>query len=52
MTKLDPRNVPVSVPVYRHSGSFTPKPEGVSDGNAGGQIPPSQYSNKPNAELA
>jgi hypothetical protein len=46
MTKLEPRTPAVSVPIYRHSGSFTPKPEGASDGNAGGQVPPSQYFNK------
>jgi hypothetical protein len=45
MTKLEPRTPHgVTSPVYRHSGSFTPAPTGVSDGNAGGQITPSQYS--------
>lgn len=49
MTELDPRNPAVSVPIYRHSGTMVPAPKGKSDGNAGGQIPPSQYSNKPNS---
>jgi hypothetical protein len=44
MSKLDPRTPPgVTAPIYRHSGSFTPTPTGVSDGNAGGQVSPSAY---------
>ncbi len=44
MTKLEPRNPHgVTTPIYRHSGSFTPAPTGVSDGNAGGQVSPNSY---------
>jgi hypothetical protein len=43
MSKLEPRQ-PAGVPqIYRHSGSFTPAPTMVSDGNAGGQVSPNSY---------
>ena len=48
MSKLESR-IPhgVTTPVYRHSGSFTPAPTGVSDGNAGGQVSPGAYHQLP-----
>lgn len=52
MTTLDPRIPPVSIPIHRYSGSMNPAPTAVSDGNAGGQIPPSQFSNPVNPKRA
>jgi hypothetical protein len=46
MTEIDKR-IPagVTAPIYRHSGTMVPVPQGKSDGNAGGKIPQSQYEN-------
>jgi hypothetical protein len=50
MTDIDKRNPPgVTVPIYRHSGSMVPAPKSKSDGNAGGEIPRSQFADKANA---
>jgi hypothetical protein len=50
MTEIEKR-IPhgVTVPIYRHSGSMIPAPKSKSDGNAGGEIPRSQFADKANA---
>jgi hypothetical protein len=48
MTEIDKR-IPagVTAPIYRHSGTMVPVPQGKSDGNAGGKIPVESYTAQP-----
>jgi len=45
MTEIDKR-IPAAVthPIYRHSGTMVPVPQGKSDGNAGGKLPVESYT--------